>query len=168
MNAKSLSRLVPVVMLACHLFAGAALAQQQPSAAAIAAARELVELKGGSAMFDPVVVNMIEQTKGALLQTNPQLSKDLTDVATTLRNEFGPRRNELLTEAARLYAARFTEPELKEVVAFYKSPVGKKMIAQEPTVLDEAFNYVQQWAPRVGEEVMNRFRAEMKKKGHNL
>ena len=38
----------------------------------------------------------------------------------------------------------------------------------EPLVLDEAFNYVQQWAPRVGEEVMNRFRAEMKKKGHNL
>ena len=52
--------------------------------------------------------------------------------------------------------------------AFYKSPLGQKMLVQEPLVLDEAFNYVQQWAPRLGEEVMNRFRAEMKKKGHDL
>ncbi len=42
------------------------------------------------------------------------------------------------------------------------------MIVQEPLVLDETFNFVQRWSPRVGEEVMNRFRAEMKKKGHDL
>ena len=32
-------------------------------------------------MFDPVIVSMIEQTKAALLQTNPQLAKDLNEVA---------------------------------------------------------------------------------------
>ena len=43
------------------------------------------------------------------------------------------------------------------------------MQEREPAVLDQTFNFVQQqWGPRVGEEVMNRFRAEMKKKGHNL
>ncbi|MEA2928387.1 MAG: uncharacterized protein QOG38_815, partial [Hyphomicrobiales bacterium] len=139
-----------------------------PSAAAVGTARELVELKGGSAMFDPVIVGIVEQTKAALLQTNPQLSKDLNEVSTQLRTEFGARRSDLITEAAKFYAARFSEQELKELTAFYKTPVGKKMLAQEPLVLDETFNYVQQWAPRVGEDVMNRFRAEMKKKGHNL
>jgi hypothetical protein len=168
MNVRYL-RLAPVV-LACQLLAGAVLAQPQsaPPASAVAAARELVEIKGGNAMFDPVIVSIVEQTKGALLQTNPQLAKDLNDVGTQLRNELAPRRAELMNEAAKLYAARFTEQEVKDMVTFYKSPLGKKMIAQEPVVLDEAFNYVQQWAPRVGEEVMNRFRAEMKKKGHNL
>ena len=163
----SLTRLAPVVVIACQMLAGAALAQQ-PTPAAIATAKELVELKGGSQMFDPVINSIVEQTKGALLQTNPQLAKDLNDVSTQLRSEFAPRRNELLAEAAKLYAARFSEQELKDMATFYKSPLGKKMIVQEPLVLDEAFNYVQQWAPRVGEEVMNRFRAEMKKKGHNL
>jgi hypothetical protein len=166
MNAKFLARLASV-MLACQLFAGAALAQQ-PSPGAIAIAREVVELKGGSAMFDPVIISMIEQTKAALMQTNPQLAKDLEAVGLQLRTEFAPRRNELMAEAAKLYASRFGEQELKDMAAFYKSPLGRKMIVQEPLVLDEAFNYVQQWAPRVGEEVMNRFRAEMKKKGHNL
>ena len=130
-------------MIACQLLAGAALAQQ-PTPAAIAAAKELVELKGGSQMFDPVIVSIVEQTKGALLQTNPQLAKDLNDVAAQLRTEFAPRRDELLTEAARRYAARFTEAELKEMVTFFKSPLGKKMIAQEPQVLDETFSFVQQ------------------------
>ena len=166
MNARYL-RFAPV-LLACQLLGGVALAQPAPSPAAVAAARELVELKGGSAMFDPVIVSMVEQTKNALLQTNPQLTNDLNAVATQLRNEFGPRRDELMAQAAKLYAGRFTEQEIKDMVTFYKSPLGKKMIVQEPQVLDETFSFVQQWAPAVGEQVMNRFRAEMKKKGHNL
>ena len=166
MNARYL-RFAPV-LLACQLLAGVALAQPAPSPASVAAARELVELKGGSAMFDPVIVSMVEQTKNALLQTNPQLAKDLNDVGTQLRTEFGPRRDELMVQAAKLYAARFSEQEIKDMVTFYKSPLGKKMIVQEPQVLDETFSFVQQWAPAVGEQVMNRFRAEMKKKGHNL
>ena len=162
----SLLRLAPVV-LAAQMLAGAALAQQ-PTPAAVAAAKELVELKGGSQMFDPVINSIVEQTKGALLQTNPQLSKDLNEVSTQLRAEFGPRRDELMNEAARRYAARFSEAELKELTNFFKSTLGKKMIMQEPQILDETFGFVQQWGPRVAEEAMNRFRAEMKKKGHNL
>jgi hypothetical protein len=53
-------------------------------------------------------------------------------------------------------------------VTFYKTAAGKKMLQQEPLVLDDTFGFVQQWQGRVSEDVMNRFRAEMKKKGHNL
>lgn len=167
MNAQSFVRLTPLV-LACQLFAVGALAQQ-PSAAAIALGRDLVEAKGANAMFEPIMIGMIEQTKAALLQTNPQLAKDLNDVATQLRTEFTPRRTEIVAEAGKYYAAAFTEAELKDLVAFYKSPLGKKMQEREPAILDQTFNFVQQqWGPRLGEEVMNRFRAEMKKKGHNL
>ena len=167
MIATSLARLVPAAMLAACLLSTPVLAQQ-PSAGAITAARELVELKGGAAMFDPVIVSVVEQTKAALLQTNPQLAKDLNDVAAQLRTEFTPRRNELMNEAAKLYATAFTEQEIKDMTTFYKSPLGRKMIVTEPQVLDQTFNFVEQWGPRVAEEAMNRFRAEMKKKGHNL
>jgi hypothetical protein len=155
------------MLFACNLLV--APVQAQPaSAAALAAAKELVELKGAAQMFDPVVTGVVEQTKGALLQTNPQLAKDLTDVGNQLRNEFGPRRAELTDAAAKAYASRFSEQELKDVVTFYKTAAGKKMLQQEPLVLDETFGFIQQWQGRFGEEVMNRFRAEMKKKGHNL
>jgi hypothetical protein len=161
-------RFAAVLLFACATFGSAALTQPAPSAAAVATARELVETKGGAAMFDPVIISVVEQTKGALLQTNPQLAKDLNDVSAQLRTEFASRRGELLAYAAKLYADRFTEQELKELLAFYKSPLGKKMSNVEPQVLDQTFSYIQQWGQRVSEEVMNRFRAEMKKKGHNL
>jgi hypothetical protein len=74
----------------------------------------------------------------------------------------------LLGYAAKLYAERFSEQELKDTLAFYKSPLGRKMSNVEPQVLDQTFTYIQQWGQQISEQVMNRFRAEMKKKGHNL
>lgn len=147
---------------------GAARAQQ-PTASAIAAAKELVELKGGTNMFDPMIVNVVDQTRTSLLRTSPQLAKDLNEVASAIVVEYAAKRTELMAEAAKFYANRFSEPELKEMVTFYKSPLGRKMLTQEPLVLDETFNYVQQqWAPKFSEEVMTRIRAEMKKRGHQL
>ncbi len=157
-----------MLMIGWHGFLGEARAQQ-PSAAALASARELVEIKGGSGMFDPIITGMVEQTKAALLRTSPQLNKELSEVAAQLATEFAPRRTEIIAEAAKFYAIRFSEQELKDIVIFYKTAVGKKMLALEPQVLDATFGFVQQvWGPRVSEEVMVRFRAEMKKKGHDL
>ena len=101
-------------------------------------------------MFDPVIVSVIEQTKAALLQTNPQLAKDLNDVATQLRAEFTPRRNELMNEAAKLYA-----PALHRAGTQGHGDVLQVAARQEDArdrsrrCSTETFNYVEQWAPRV-------------------
>jgi uncharacterized protein len=170
MFAINFSRLLRIAALAlsCTTLALPARAQQQPSPAAIALAKELIELKGAQAMFDPLIVGVVEQTKGVLLQTNPQLVKDLDEVAGKLRTELQPRRAELTTRVATLYAQQFTESELKEAVTFFKTPLGRKITAQEPVILDQSFAFMQQWANTLSEEVMSKFRAEMKKKGHNL
>jgi len=136
--------------------------------AAIAAAKELVALKGGATMFDPLVPGVIESAKNSLVPTNPQLQQQLNEVAAQLRKEFDPKRAEILNEVAKVYAQRFTEPELKEIVAFYKTPIGKKMIIEEPIALDQSLKVAQAWATRFSDEVLERFRAEMKKKGYNL
>jgi len=141
---------------------------QTPTPAAIAAAKELVSLKGGSAMFDPLVPGVIESAKNSLVPTNPQLTKELNEVALQLRKEFDPKRAEVLNEVSKIYAQHFTEQELKDLVAFYKTPLGKKMIAEEPIALDQSLKAAQAWATKFSDEVLVRFRAEMKKKGHNL
>jgi hypothetical protein len=163
---------VPVAraaLLALALVAAAGAAQaQQPSAAALASARELMELKGVKSLVEPVVVGVIEQTKGTILQTNPGLTKDLDEVSAQLRNEYQPRVAEMTNEIVQLYAQRFSEQELKESIAFYKSAAGRKMLAEEPRILDATYARLQQWAIRFQDEVMTRVRAEMKKRGHNL
>jgi hypothetical protein len=139
-----------------------------PSAGSVALAKELIELKGAQQMFDPLIVGVVEQTKGMLVQTSPQLAKDMEEVAGRLRTELAPRRNELMNQVATLYAQQFNENELKEAVTFFKTPLGRKITAQEPVILDQSFAFMQQWANTLSEQVMARFREEMKKKGHNL
>jgi hypothetical protein len=157
------------VALGLALAAAAISAQaQQPSAATLASARELMEIKGVKNLVEPVVVGVVQQTTGTILQTNPGLSKDLDEVSAQLRAEYQPRIAEMTNEIVKLYAARFTEQELKEAVAFYKTPTGKKILTEEPRILDETYARIQQWANRLQDEVMTRVRAEMKKRGHNL
>jgi hypothetical protein len=152
--------------LAC---AGPAAAQQPtPSASAIATAKELLQAKGATAMFEPLLPGMIESTKNSFLPSNPSLFKEFNEVAAKLRSELAPRRDEVVNQIARIYAQRFSEAEMKEVIAFYKSPTGKKFATDEPAVIEQGLQQAEQWARAMSEEVMSRFRAEMKKKGHDL
>jgi uncharacterized protein len=148
--------------------APAAAQQPQPTPGAIATAKELLQTKGATNMFDPLIPGVIESAKNAFLPTNPGLFKELNEVAALLRTQFAARRNEIIDEIARLYAQRFTEAEMKEVIAFYKSPVGKKFVLDEPAVIDQGLARTQAWTNKLSDDVLNRFRAEMKKKGHDL
>jgi uncharacterized protein len=176
MFANSLARwagtaLLPLAVMVCTGTTRTEAQQTQPlpSPAALLLAKQLVSLKKAQfAIWDSVVPGVIEQAKNALLQTNPALSKELDSVALKLRTEFAPRSAELFDIVANLYAQQFTEKELSEIVAFYKSPIGGKLLAKEPTVNDQSLGLVQQWAAKFSEEVIIRMRVEMKKKGYDL
>jgi uncharacterized protein len=157
--------------LVVALFAttGAAQAPQPaPTAGAVELAKQIILIKGGSNMFDPIIPGVIETAKNNFLPTNPGLSKDLNDVALLLRKEFEPRRVEIINEVARAYAERFSEQELRELLTFYKSPLGQKVVIEEPRALDAGMTRAQDWANNFSETVMSRMRAEMKKRGHDL
>ena len=176
MFANSLARWASIRFLALAVMLGTSVvrteAQQPqvlPSPGALLLAKQLVNLKKAQfAIWESVVPGVIEQAKNALLQTNPALSKELETVALQLRAEFAPRSNELLDLVAKLYARQFTEMELSQIVAFYRSPIGSKLLAKEPAVNDESLGLVQQWASKFSDEVIVRIRAEMRKKGYDL
>jgi uncharacterized protein len=167
MTSTYLTRLAFAAILALAT-AGAAAQAQEPSAAAVGYAKELVSLKGGAGMFDPLIPGVIESVKNMYEPTNPNLGKELGEVAVQLRKDYEPRRADLLTEVSKIYASHFTEQELKDLVAFYKTPLGKKVILEEPVALDQSLKRASAWAKTFSDEVLERFRTEMKKKGHNL
>jgi uncharacterized protein len=142
--------------------------QQHPSAAAMATAKQIVETTGATALFDPLIAGVIEQAKGLFLQQNPALAKDVNEVAAKLRAQLEPRFAEITNEVAREYATRFTAKELADLLAFYQSPLGKKLILQQPKIGNASLKFAQDWANSLSEEVINKMRAEMKKKGHDL
>jgi hypothetical protein len=141
---------------------------QQPTANAVALAKEIIIVKGGNAIYEPVVPGVIDRARTLFLQSNPMLSKDLNEVAAKLQAELTPRTAELINDGARLYASKFTEQELKDVLAFYKSPVGRKVITQEPVILDQSAGNVDEWANKLADEVIAKFRAEMRRRGKEI
>ena len=167
MTVSVLARLWVALLLVLSLGV-AAQSANPPSPQAIALAKELIILKGGHQMFDAVVPGVIEQAKDVFLPTNPNLNKELVEVTGKLKLEYANKPDELLNEVAKVYAMHFTEQELKEIVAFYKTPLGKKMLAEDPVAIQEGLTRAKDWANDFSNVVLGKMRAEMKKKGHDL
>jgi len=141
---------------------------QQTSVAAVQTAKEIVKVTGATALFVPLIPGVIEQAKNLFLQQNPALSKDLNEIVVQMRADLAPRFEELTSEVAKLYATHFTDAELKEVLAFYRTPVGVKLIAEQPKVGEEGLKFAQEWANQLSDQVIGKMRDELKKRGHAL
>jgi hypothetical protein len=164
---RSISRLALAAALAFACLAAGGIARAQ-TPGAVAAAKELVALKGGNSMFDPLIPGVIERAKNSFVPTNPQAIGALNQVAEQLKKEYAPKGAEITNEVAKVYAQHFTEAELKEILVFYKSPVGRKMLIEEPKAIEQSLKAAQDWAAKFSDVVLERFRVEMKKKGYDL
>ncbi len=173
---KSVLRLLSAAGLALGLaLAGLpAGAQQAPPAlkqaapAAIAAAKEILAMKNASAMYANAVPNLVQQTKDVLLQNNLNYQKDLNEVAVVVAQSLAGREKEIGDGMAQVYANEFTEQELKDLVTFYKSPLGQKLLTNEPRAIQLSMSYMNQWAQVFSEQVNAAFRAEMRKRGKQI
>jgi len=140
----------------------------QPSPAAILLAKQIIEMKGVKRMFDPIVYGVVEKAKNVFLQTNFMWAKDLNEVAAMMHKEYDSRTSELVDVTARIYASHFTEAELQSILAFYQSPIGQKVIVNEPKALDESMAGAAEWADNISADIMAKMRLEMKKRGHDM
>jgi hypothetical protein len=140
----------------------------QPSPVSMLLAKQIVEIKDVKDVFQPLVRGVVLKSKQMFMQTNFMWQKDLDEVAVIVQKQYDPRLSELVDAAARIYASHFTEQELKDLLAFYQSPLGKKAIAEEPKALDESMNYAGTWADNLSLQVIDSMRAEMKKRGHEM
>src|SRR5271170_4097247 len=146
----------------------AAAANNNPSPAAMLIAKQIVEVKGVKTMFDPVVRGVVEKAKSVFMQTNFMWSKDINEVATIMHRDYDSRVSELVDATARIYAEHFSEAELRQILTFYQSPLGQKMIVEEPKAVDESMVGAAKWADNLSEDVMAKMRSEMKKRGHEM
>jgi uncharacterized protein len=149
-------------------------AGQQPpplkpaSPSAIAAAKDLLAVKNVGSIFAGAVPNIVQRTKDAFLANNLNYQKDLNEVAVVVAQSLAGREKEIGEQMAKIYASDFTEQELKDLTTFYKTPLGQKLLNQEPKSVQASMSYMSQWAQSFQETVANEFRNEMKKRGKPL
>jgi hypothetical protein len=143
-------------------------AQPKSTPAAIAAAKEILVLKSATTMYANAVPGMVEKTKNTLIQQNLNYQKDLNEVAPIVAQQLAGREKEIGEGMAQVYANEFTEQELQGLVTFYKSPLGQKLLANEPRAIQLSMSYMNQWAQAFAEVINGQFRAEMKKRGKDI
>jgi uncharacterized protein len=176
---KSVFKTLPAACLALGLAwsCGPANAQQAPAQApnlkpatpaCAAAARDILQMKNAAALYANAVPNIVSQTKDQLLSTNLNYQKDLNEVAVIVVQKLAGKEKEIGDGMAQIYCNEFTEKELVDLVAFYKSPLGQKLLASEPRAIQFSMSYMNSWAQNFAEIVNGEFRAEMRKRGKQI
>jgi len=119
-------------------------------------------------VYANAVPTIVQKTKDALLQSNLNYQKDLDEVAVIVAQKMAGRENEIGERMANVYANEFTEQELKDLVTFYKSTLGQKLLSTEPKAIQMSMASMNQWAQAFADTVAGEFRAEMHKRGKQM
>lgn len=138
------------------------------------AARELITVSRTLDAFEGLLPNILQQVGLTLTSQNLTLQADqrkrsvLIESLKAIEESFAPEREKLYTQIALIYAARFTEAELRKIVEFLKSVEGQKFATVSPLVAQDSFRIANSWAERIGQEAFERVRAEMRRRGQPL
>jgi hypothetical protein len=177
MNRPTIARALRAGALSVVLgmLASGAVAQQPPapkgpppSAAQVKLARDIIDASGAARAFDGIIPSIMQQAYASFLQQNPDLQKPLVEAITAIRGDYEKRQPEIVGLMAQAYASHFTEAELNDLIAFYRSPTGKKLVTELPGVLEESFAGARAWGAKVSDEFIVALRAEMKKRGYTI
>jgi hypothetical protein len=134
----------------------------------MALAQQAIELSRASAGFDDILPLVAEQVKSLFIRSNPSLTKEIEEVTDTVAFEFARKRADLDITIQGVWARRFSEAELTEIIAFYKSPVGAKLADLSPEMLALSVGAAKQWSDMLSTTLVTRVREEMQKRGHQL
>ena len=162
-----MKRIIVPVLLAVAL--AAPVAAQTPAAPpdAMAAAKELATVMGGdtvgqmSAALTAQIWPNIEQQLGSKVD-----AATLTELRGQFEASLSNFTKEVMADSPAVYARHFTVDELRAMLAFYKSPVGRKALETMPTVMTELG---QQMAPRMQafqNDLHAKMEATLKKHGY--
>lgn len=116
----------PMILLAALLaFAAPAAAQPEPSPGEMEAVRELLEVSRTRENFIRAMELGMEQGGGA------ELTPRVREALRTFMDEHF-RYEDLEPEFIQMYTELFTEAEIREMSAFYRTPLGQRMVEMLP------------------------------------
>lgn len=105
---------------------------------------KLMEVNGSAANYDLVFDQMVAQFK--MMKPNvPQLTWDMAK-----REVFDKEIIELNKKLIPVYQKNFAPAEIKQLIEFYQSPLGKKLVDGTTKVGKESMQIAQTWGMSLG------------------
>ncbi|RFB80166.1 DUF2059 domain-containing protein [Methylovirgula sp. 4M-Z18] len=142
----------------------AAPAQPQPSAAQIELGRQLVVASGLSRSFDNMIPLLGAQFIRTFSARRPEIANDIDAAVKATMPAMELRREQILTTLGTIQAQNMSEQELKDTIAFFNSPSGKKYVEAQPAMVDGVALAIDDWTNKLSADMLQLVRDELKKK----
>jgi len=129
----------------------------------------LLKDMGMLANMTQIIDLLTPQIIGNLKKINSEIPDTIWDEFTRVCNEEMKRSlPELEEPVIAIYDNNFSGDEIKQLVAFYQSPVGRKIVVQLPQLAQQIVAMGQSWGQQAGARAVERIRAAAKQKGYDL
>ena len=165
----SISRIALVAILACSVFAAYA---DELTPAKRAQIKTLLDITGIKVIPDQIAGNTVQSWAPGIKQLDPKFPDKGFVVA---RDAFAATLNTkidtsggLIEQVTLVYHNTFTSAEVADLLKFYQSAVGKKMLASQAKVNGETFQTAMKWADSMSADIDKNIEAALKKEGLKL
>ncbi|MEQ8165379.1 MAG: DUF2059 domain-containing protein, partial [Alphaproteobacteria bacterium] len=142
-------------------------AQQEISPEHLAKAREYVDMTDSAQLYERTLVEMGLRVMRLMIQEDPSLRDPLINALQTVYDGYLLDRDPLYNQFARIYAIRFSLEELEQILDFYGTPVGQKLLSQNAGINEDLQLALGVWSRNTGNEFLSRVRAELRNQGYN-
>jgi uncharacterized protein len=154
--------------LSLLLLAPAASAEEM-SAEKRADIEKLIQITGAANVGKQMAGMAAGQMVQLIKQARPDIpAKTLDVVPREVEAVFAANEPSFWEQVIPLYDKYFTGAELKEMLRFYNSPLGKKTVKVMPSLMAEGMKVGQKWGESLGPQVAQRVKARLEKEGVKL
>src|SRR5947207_6672728 len=166
-------RLAPIaaMFVAFSIVVGGPAALQSVSPEATSAARELVAAMRAAEQFKALLPLILQQLKPVITQGRPEVARDFDAVLPALQeavNSHSDAMATMLEGIVAVYARNFTVDEMRQITAFYRQPIGQKLLDKMPVVAQESMTVGQQFGQSIATELQRLVTEELRKRGHKI
>jgi len=141
---------------------------QAPSPDALAAARILVTTMKLPDHYKALLPGILLGLKRTITQDRPELESDYQALMPALTDAFTPYYTRMVDDIATVYANNFTVDELHAIEAFYRQPVGQKLLEKTPALAEQSKQVSQDASRKAAEDLGARLTQALREKGHKL
>ena len=122
---------------------------QAQSAEFKASVRKLMAVSGSDAtlkMIPEQILSMIEQAPALPESVKVEIQAMFSEEALL----------SLMDRMVPIYAKYYTQQDMDDLIAFYDTPLGKKLSTVQPQITLESMSVAQQWAAEIGQKVASK------------
>ncbi|WP_024519687.1 DUF2059 domain-containing protein [Bradyrhizobium sp. Tv2a-2] len=143
-------------------------AAETPSPEAMTTARNLVTTMGLADQYRALLPVILLSLKPVVTQDRPEIEQDYDSMAAMIANAYTPFYNQMIEQAATLYATNFTLDELRQLDNFYHQPVGQKLLRISQGLRQQTTQIGQDISRKATDELRARLTDALRQKGHKL